>query len=322
MLQLNYKFFIPDLGIIMTKIDARKLSPEELFLLRNKTIELRKIGTPIKEITEQVGVSWDFVNNAIKLFKKGGIEALKPKARGRKKGSGRKLTQRQESEMLNLLYYKKPYHAGFRHPHSGPKKKLWDRATVKQLIISKCRIELSSASLSNHLYRWGLRLQQPSKKSIDRCTQEIQKWLRDHPFLQEKYPPECIYWVVRHPVGRSAIEAFAKDKKRQRFTVVTAINGRGEYFWAVYNGNFARKRQIGFLRFLIQPHDRKILIIRTTWKHFTDDRVLKYQERYSNRFEIVPPILDTEMEKIECQQQHAEEEYTFWKAQKGKSNSP
>ena len=68
----------------MENIDARTLSPQTQFELRKHVIRLRKKGVTNKAAAEIVGISETYASTLWQSYQRGGIEAIKPKVRGRR----------------------------------------------------------------------------------------------------------------------------------------------------------------------------------------------------------------------------------------------
>ena len=89
------------------KMDTRK-NPENLYAVRMMIVRLNKRGLGPIAIKEQTGVSWGAVRKALDLYAGGGAAALRPKVRGRKKGTAKRLTAEQEKDIRNAIRDKRP----------------------------------------------------------------------------------------------------------------------------------------------------------------------------------------------------------------------
>ena len=65
-----------------------------------------------------------------------------------KQGSGRMLSESQESAVWQIICDKRPEQLKMEFA-------LWNRAAVMQLIELECRIKLSARGVGNYLKRWG-----------------------------------------------------------------------------------------------------------------------------------------------------------------------
>ena len=74
------------------RIDYRKTNDETLYTMRKMVIKLWKSKTRRDKIQELTGFSRHTIGNIITTCKKQGMAGLKPKKRGRKKGTNCNLT--------------------------------------------------------------------------------------------------------------------------------------------------------------------------------------------------------------------------------------
>ncbi len=109
------------------------------------------------------------MNAAIKRYLADGAGALKPAARGRKAGSGRILSEEQESAIRQIICDKRPEQLKMAFA-------LWNRAAVMQLIEHECGIKLSLRGVGNYLKRWGFTPQKPIKKAYEQRPEAVQAW--------------------------------------------------------------------------------------------------------------------------------------------------
>ena len=107
----------------MEKEDARKQSREVLHERRKQVICMHRKGMAVMQIVEHSGLSWYAVNAAITAYSTAGAAALKPAARGKKQGSGRMLSESQESAVRQIICDKRPEQLKMEFA-------LWNRATV------------------------------------------------------------------------------------------------------------------------------------------------------------------------------------------------
>ena len=87
------------------KMDTRK-NPENLYAVRMLIVRLHKQGLGPMTIKDRTGVSWGAIRKAIDLYVTGGAAALKPKTRGCKKGTAKRLSDEQEqsgSDYFSLM---------------------------------------------------------------------------------------------------------------------------------------------------------------------------------------------------------------------------
>ena len=127
------------------------------------------------EIVAQTGLSWTAVNTALGLYKAESSGALKPGVRGKKPGSGRRLTASQELTVQQTICDKRPEQLKMDFA-------LWSRPAVRQHIEQAHGIKLSIRTVGNYLARWGFTPQKPIKKAYEQRPEAVQAW------LDEQYP--------------------------------------------------------------------------------------------------------------------------------------
>lgn len=272
------------------KVDARKLSREELCEKRQQVIRLHDEGVPVKQIIERTGLGWAAVNAAINKYLAEGASALMPAARGRKPGTGRALTPEQEAEIRQFIRMRRPLFYGL-------KKSLWDRETVKQLIKQKYGVDLSERVIGNYLTRWGL-----APKSSKLSSKEIRQWLeRNYAEVAQKAQEEGaeINWL-RKPARLDA-DAWAQSRvsreaeaeppvvTKKKLSMVSVATNQGKLRWAILAGAFNTAFQIKFMKALV--HDvgkKKVFLIRSDLKIYNSSDFIRWINANSDSIKIFP----------------------------------
>ena len=316
-------FDFPDFFAIifpMETIKNKKMTSDQLLKKRKEIIDLYNKQIKVMKIVEETGVSWPAVNAAIKLYKAGGLEALRPKM-GRTHGSGRQLSVAQEDEIKNILYTEQPRQVGIvwlkrkyttvgnqdelmakisyqllnnlpvdeqweeyrNYAKSDTPQYLWCRDSVKVLIKLKCDIELSLQGVDKYLVRWGFPKRKRKQRPITKCSYEIQMWLSDN--FQTDTRSET-YWLDR--------ERLATKNKQ---SMISATDKYRRVFWTVVQGNFTQDKQIEFLQYLVKQSRRPCNLIRNNYKHYTNQLVQDWLSE--NNIMLYPPLLPEELLKKE-----------------------
>ncbi len=248
--------------------DARK-SPEGLFERRKQVLRLQKKGYGPMAIAEMTGLSWGAVNAAIKAYAAGGLNALKPKKRGRKSGTKRLLTPAQEKEVQRLICDKRPEQMKMDFA-------LWTRDAVRQLIRERFDVHLAVRSMGDYLNRWGFTPQKPIKRAYEQQSEAVRKWLdEEYPRIATKARMEGaeIHWtdetaVVNTDVrGRSysprgqTPETRAVWGRRESFSMISSVTNQGKCRWMMIDGAFNSDRFIEFMESLVKDTECKIFLI-------------------------------------------------------------
>ena len=140
------------------KTNAVKLSPEEQYQIRKSIVRLSKKGKTDDEIAEILDVSERHVRSVKKTYSEKGLEGLKARKRGRKKGKNVILTEEEEKEIQKLLTDTSPDQMGFEEC-------MWTRKVIQNLIEKKYRKEIKYSTLGVYLARWGFTSQRPAKRA-------------------------------------------------------------------------------------------------------------------------------------------------------------
>ena len=95
----------------MENIDARTLSPQTQFELRKQIIRLLKKGMTNTLVAEKVGTAESHASAFWKTCQRYGMEAIKPKKRGRRPGAQRRLKVEQETANRDAIevFFLPPY---------------------------------------------------------------------------------------------------------------------------------------------------------------------------------------------------------------------
>ena len=254
--------------VYMKSDDARK-TPGSLFERRKQVIRLYEKGLRPMAIVDYCGMSWGAVNRALKLYKAGGIAALKPKRRGRKVGACRRLASVQERRIQRLICDKRPEQLKMKFA-------LWTRGAVKELIFREFGIKLSIRCVGDYLHRWGFTPQKPIKRAYEQQPEAVKQWLdNEYPTIESNARTENaeIHWgdetsVMNTDVrGRSYAprgktpETRAVWGKREKFSMISSVTNQGKCRWMVIDGAFNADRLIEFMKYLIKDAQRKIFLI-------------------------------------------------------------
>ncbi|MGF1530563.1 MAG: winged helix-turn-helix domain-containing protein [Puniceicoccaceae bacterium] len=142
----------------MENRDARTLCQDAQEELRRQAVRALIKGKTQVQVARDLGIMQSTVSGWWTRYKRGGWAALKKKKRGRRVGSGRKLSTEQEQEICRIIVDKTPDQLKLRFA-------LWTREAVRQLILERFGIEYGIQTMSVVLARWGFTPQRPLKKA-------------------------------------------------------------------------------------------------------------------------------------------------------------
>lgn len=252
----------------MEKIDARRLSPATQYELRKQYIRLRKKGMSNLLAAETVGLSVTRCSNIWQLYQLGGLESIKPKPRGRRKGEQRQLNAEQEAELQSLLVDKTPDQLKFAFA-------LWTRDAVRLVIKQKYAMDLPLRTITDYLKRWGFTPQRPTKRAYEQNPEAVAKWHETtYPEIQAKAKREKaeIHWGDETGIQNDAYHArgFAPKGKtpvvrinatKSRVNMISSITNRGKVRFMLYRENMTSHVLIKFLSRLVKDSASKVFLI-------------------------------------------------------------
>ena len=264
----------------MDKEDARTQTRSELFTRHKEVIRLHRQGYAVMQLVELTGLSWSAVRVAIDLYEAGGLAALKPDARGKKLGSGRSLSAKQEQALQKIICERvraRSLPLGYKRPEQLKMDFfLWSRPAVKELIERECGITLSVRSVGQYLSRWGFTPQKPLKRAYEQRPEAVQKWLdEEYPAIEARAKVEGgeIHWGdetalvntdVRGrsfaPRGKTPV-VYTVGGTRQKLSMIATVTNQGKTRWMIIDDSFNSDRLIEFLGALIGDVDRKVFLI-------------------------------------------------------------
>ncbi len=252
----------------MEKIDARRLSLEQLGMLRHQAIRLLKQGRTQVDVAGILGVRAATISDWSQLYKKGGKKGLKLQHPGPSKGSNCLLIPEQEKEIKRLIIDKTPDQ--LKLPFV-----LWDRKAVKELIYRQYSIQIAIRTIGEYLHRWNFTPQRPVKRAYEQQPKEVKRWLDEvYPAIQIKAKQENaeIHWGDEtgfrndHHYGRGysprgKTPEVRLSAKRVGINMVSSVTNQGKVRFMIYRKSMNAQILIKFLRRLIKSNDRKIILI-------------------------------------------------------------
>lgn len=252
----------------MEKTDARKLSLENLELLRNQAIRLLKQGRKQVEVAGIIGVRSATISDWWRLYQAGGKKALKLQHPGPAKGTNAILSSGQEKEIQRLIIDKTPDQ--LKLPFV-----LWDRKAIVALIKHQYDIDIAIRTVGKYLHRWNFSPQRPVKRAYEQQPKAVQSWLdEEYPKVQRRAKEENaeIHWGDEtgfrndHHYGRGyspkgKTPVVRLSAKRVSTNMISSITNKGKLRFMIYSKSMNAQVLIRFLKKLIKSSDRKIFLI-------------------------------------------------------------
>lgn len=284
----------------MKATDARRHSPEKLEILRERGFAMRREGFRVVEISRALGVVTGTVYKWLRNAKSTSEEqATTGGQRGRPKGVGAKLTPEQAQEIRRLIIDKNPQQLKFNFA-------LWTRRAVKALIKRQYQIELSLHTVGVYLRSWGLSVQRPARRAIERNDQRVLQWKSEqYPEIAKRAKLEgaVIYWAdetaVKHDTnwvtgyslkGQTPILK-CHDGRWKTATMVSAISNQGLLRFRVQDQPLNQHSFIEFLECMIKDEKRKIFLIVDNLRAHKSKLVTAWAQDHKDRIELffLPP---------------------------------
>lgn len=268
----------------MPKRDARKLSSEQQYVLRETAVNMVfELGYTKLQAAESVGVSRFHVAKWCRLYEEGGLEALKLGRRGRRPGEQAKLKGWQCATVIKLISDNTPDQLKLAFV-------LWTAAAVRDLVVQRMGITLSLRSMRRYLQNWNFTPQKPVRKAWQQNDVHVNKW------LQEEYPAierranklgATILWVDETGVTnransqrgyspRGQTPVLAHSGTRRKVNMISALSNRGYVRFMCYTSTMTQSKFILFLSKLIKSIEGPVIVITDNLRVHHGKRVMAW----------------------------------------------
>lgn len=250
----------------MEKIDARKLTRNELAEKRKIAIKLREKGMSNKDVSKIVGISQQTISTYYCKYKKQGSKIFKVKQSSRPKGSGKILSKEQEAKIIRLLIDKNPKQLKFKFA-------LWTRESVKELIKREIGIDMPISTVGHYLSKWQFTSKKPIKRAYERKDTLTKQWLNEeYPKIKKEAKKDNadIWWADETSCqsmpnnlkgyalkGKHNKPILTHTTKRFKINMISAITHTGKSMFALYDESINTDRFIDFLEKVIQSNNNK-----------------------------------------------------------------
>jgi len=275
------------------KMDARK-SPSALFEIRKLIVRLHGKGLGPMAIKGQTGISWGAVRKAIDLYEAGGVQALRPKRRGVRKGSSRTLTPEQEKQVQKDICDKRPEQMKMDFA-------LWTREAVLVYIREHFGIDMPVRTVGEYLRRWGFTPQKPIKAAYEQKPEAVKRWLdEEYPAISARAKAEKaeIHWADETAVVNTDVRGRSYSPRgvtpttrsvwgsRQKFSMISSVNNQGKCYWMVIDGAFNADKLIEFMESIVRDVPRKVFLVMDNLKVDHCKPVKEWLKEHKKRIEV------------------------------------
>lgn len=284
----------------MKATDARRYSPSQLEVLRERAFEMRNKGYTVASIADALGVSMGTVFKWQRNAKRGTQEqAIKGGQRGRKPDQQKALSPEQQKHICSLICDKSPNQLKFDFA-------LWTRRAVRALIKREYALELTPQCVGKYLKSWGMTSQRPSHRAIERDDDQIKQWLEiSYPEIAKRAKTEgaIIYWsdetAIKHdcnwvsgysPCGKTPILK-CHDGRWTSATMVSAVSNQGLLRFKIQDKPMTKESFVEFLEDMIKDEPKKIFMIVDNLRVHKSKLVNDWVEAHKERIELffLPP---------------------------------
>jgi transposase len=159
----------------MATRDVRKETPEVIYELRVRAVEMKRQGLTHETIADTLDVSMAASRRWWRMYCEDGMRGLVLGRRGRPAGVCRRLSKPQEKVVMKTITGKTPEQ--LKLPFA-----LWTRPVIRQFIHERFGIRLPVRTLGHYLKRWGFTPQRPKKAAYEQQPAAVRKW------IDEQYP--------------------------------------------------------------------------------------------------------------------------------------
>ena len=279
----------------MPTIDGRKLDHKTLEHLRIQAVRrVVEDGERPSEVMRSLGLCRTTIYPWLREFKDKGLEAL---VESIAQGPRPKLTPRQEQQVKRWILGKDPRQYGLDFA-------LWTRRIVQQLIQDKMGVELCLTSVGKLLAKLEITPQKPLRRAYERDPAAIQLWLEEtYPAIKKRAKKlgAAIFFLDEAgfqsdaPLGRTyglkgKTPVVKISGQRQSINVISAVNARGAFWAATYEGKLNAESFVLFLQNFMKGRKKVFLIVDGHPAH-TAKATLRYVESLGGRLELyrLPP---------------------------------
>jgi len=252
----------------MEKTDARKLTPEAQQQLRHQAIRLRKRGFTHHQIAEIIGAHPTRICRWCRAYETGGPKAVTLRKRGRRPGSGRRLSGEQEKQLRQMIRDKTPDQLKLAFA-------LWTRLAVQQVIRQQWGVRLPIRTVGEYLRRWGFTPQKPIRRAYEQNPKAVRQWLVDqYPAIatRAKHEKAEIHWGDetglsngyqhgRSYAPRGQTPTVRMCARKESIGLISTVTNQGQMRFMVYRNAMNAAVMKKFLQRLVKDAGRKVFLI-------------------------------------------------------------
>lgn len=280
----------------MPKIDGRTLDHKALEHIRR--LAVRRVvedGESPSEVMRSLGFSRTAIYPWLRNFKCKGWAAL---AEQIAEGPEPKLNDKQRQLVKRWILGKDPRQFGFDFG-------LWTRRIVQELIAEKLGVKLGLTAVGRLLASLDITPQKPLRRAYERDPAAVEQWKKEtYPKLRQrakKHGAKIFFldeagFQSDPPLGRTyglkgQTPVVETSGQRQSLNVISAVNARGEFWAATYDGKLNAESFVEFLRNFLKGRRAKVFLVVDGHPAHKAKIVKEYIQSLSGRLELhfLPP---------------------------------
>ncbi len=275
----------------MATIDGRTLDHKTLTHIRTQAVRrVVEDGETPSAVMKSFGLCRTSIYPWLREYKVKGWEAL---AESISQGPEPKLTDPQKQRVKRWILGKDPRQYGFDFG-------LWSRRIVQSLIQEKLGVELCLTSVGKLLASLDITPQKPLRRAYERDPKAVQLWLDEvYPKLKKRAKKlgAKIFFLDEAgfqsdpPLGRTyglkgKTPVVRTSGQRQSINVISAVNARGEFWAATYEGKLNAESFVLFLQDFMKRRQGKVFLIVDGHPSHTAKTVQHYVDSLRGRLEL------------------------------------
>lgn len=280
----------------MMKIDGRTLDHKTSEHLRILAVKRVVEGEEIPSVVMQsLGLCRTTIYPWLREFKEGGWEAL---AESIAQGPEPKLNEKQRHQVRRWILGRDPRQYGFDFA-------LWTRRIVQALVQQKRGIDLGLTAVGRLLARLEITPQKPLRRAYERDPKAVTLWEQEtYPQLKRraKRLGAMIFFLdeagfqsdppLRRTYGlKGHTPVVTTSGQRQSINVISAVNARGHFWAATYDGKLNAESFVLFLGNFMKGRNGKVFLVVDGHPSHKANRVKGYLKGWEGRLELhfLPP---------------------------------
>ena len=247
--------------------DGRTLSHEVSEEIRRSAVQRVSEGEKPSDVIASYGLCRTSIYRWLRAAKDGGAQVL---ASTKSKGPARRLTPKQEAQVRSWICGKDPRQHGFDFG-------LWTREIVQDLVARRFKRAVSVSFVGRLLRRLGVTPQKPLRRAYARDPVAIQQWLDEqYPSLRRRAARQgaSIFFLDEagmrsdSTLGRTwgakgktpEVSCFAGGS-RQSVNAISAVNQKGAFWYATYEGRLNATKFVEFLRQFLRGRKAPVMLV-------------------------------------------------------------